>query len=131
MTLDEYDKFAAAIRAGGCFTNGVRPVGQVDQCLYQTVVSRYGPKILGGNSFWVTRFHQEWYFGTWGVRHYVCPEPPGPVVVSLEWLKREPNKTLPDFDHSLVSEFGLIPLSIEEFERRAFQAGWVHTDDDA
>lgn len=67
MTLDEYDKFAAAIRAGGCHTNGVRPVGPVAQGLYQTVVCSKGPEILGGNSFWVARYHQEWYLGTWGV----------------------------------------------------------------
>lgn len=128
MTLDEYNKFAAAIRAGGFFTNGVRQVGPG---LYLTVVCGDGPEILGGNSFWVTRLLQTWYFGTWGAKHYICPDHPGPVVVSLACLKREPIRILSEFEQSFISEYGLVSISVEEFESRAAQAGWFDQEDGA
>jgi hypothetical protein len=127
MTKAEYNQFAREIRAGGHYTNGLRPVGQG---LFSTVVCSKGPYPLSGNSFWVTRFGGCWYLGTWGVRHYQVPDDESVVEVCLAWLHRQPDGTSPDFDANLKAEFGLIERSVDEFHQACVIAGWSSTDDE-
>jgi hypothetical protein len=115
-----YPPFAAAIRKGGFYTNGV----ERRDGLERTTVSSQGSRgVLGGNSFWVTKLAEGWYLGTWGAQYYRLPEEHRIVELCLSWCTRFPRGTYSDFDDQLKQEFGLIKVSEEELDRAIGQVG--------
>jgi hypothetical protein len=82
-----YEPFAADIRAGGFFTNGLMHEDGWDRTI---VCSSGSNAVFGGNSFWVTKLADGWYLGTWGVQLYRLPDDRRIVELCLNWCTRFP-----------------------------------------
>ncbi len=74
---------------------------------------------LTGNSFWVSRLPSGWYLGTWGPHIYWLPDESRLAELCIGWLSRFPDGTRADFDERLKTEFGLVPVEEEAFDREA------------
>ena len=111
----KYESLDAELRRAGFFTNGVEPMGDWDRT---TACSKQLPGAIGysGNSFWVTRLSSGWYVGTWGGLLYRLPDASRVASFCIEWLGRQPETVLTDFDDDIKREFSLVPVTEDEFD---------------
>jgi hypothetical protein len=113
---DVYEALATAVTAAGFFTTGLEDHGSWHRTC---VASKKCPCGVTGNSFWVSRLPNGWYLGTWGPRLYRLTDEGRLAELCVSWLSRVPNGTRPDFDERLKKEYGLVPVSEEEFDQQA------------
>src|SRR3954470_6568987 len=99
MSQDAYDNLAEEVSEAGFFTNGLSNMGTWQRtCVCSKFIPGYG---YTGNSFWVSYLNNDWYLGTWGGWVYRLPETDRIAELCIEWLTRETEKTLGDFDETL------------------------------
>ena len=110
-----YGPFAATIRTAGFYTSGVENKGDWDRT---TVCSEGEHGVLGGNSFWVTYLAAGWFIGTWGGMIYTITDEQRVAEFCIAWLRRA-CRLESDFGPEIKGEFGLIPVSDEEFNLAA------------
>jgi hypothetical protein len=117
MNSDVYDDLASAVTAAGFFTTGFEDHGT----WHRTCIGskRLPNGDITGNSFWVSRLPNGWCLGTWGPHLYRLPDESRIAELCIGWLSRVPNGTRPDFDEVVKREFGLVPVTNEEFDREA------------
>ena len=113
--MDKYQPLDRELRRIGFFTNGVEVMGDWDRT---TVCSKQLPGGVGytGNSFWVTLLSDGWYVGTWGCLIYRISDASRVASFCVQWLSRHPDEILTDFDDDVKREFGLVPVTHEEFD---------------
>jgi len=109
----EYDPVRDAVEAAGFFTNFNRNATVVDRMVVASEMFENG---LTGVSFAVARKKDSWYMSTWGVHIYRLPETAsvGDAVVEALRIHRG---TPYDFKPELKAKYGLVEVSIEEFDR--------------
>ena len=116
-TIREYDELAKAVSEAGFFTNGVEDY----ETWHRTCVCSKRRPLGGytGNSFWVSLLDGRCFLGVWGGWVYLLPEQTRLVELCISWLRRNPNRTEPDFDEQLKEGFNLVRLQDGEFEKEA------------
>jgi hypothetical protein len=121
MLKDSYETLARAIQSAGFYTNGLEDRGSWQRttvCSKRTSNGR-----LTGNSFWVTQLASGWHFGVWNGTIYKLADGSRIDELCIEWLGREPDKTLDDFNDLTKQKFGLVPVSEREFDQQTSQTG--------
>ncbi len=113
--VEDYETITRAVTDAGFFTNGIEDYGTWHRtCLCS---KRRPDGRLSGNSFWGSRGPSGWYLGTWGGSIYRLPDEGQLAGPCTTWLSRAGESTRSDFDDRLKSEFCLVAVSDEVFER--------------
>jgi len=115
--LEPYASLAPEIQKRGFFVTSVENMGdwnRITICSQRRTGGGYT-----GNSFWLTFLADNYYLGTWGGMLYCLPDSSRIVELCVEWLSREPQKTMADFDKELANKYKLIETADDDFDALA------------